>query len=202
MAKIYDFMHTLGNPDHYNSINLKEESRDELKREYRRFRNEARARINQLKKYGYDDTDAVKYSKYLDNDPSNMTKRELIENLIRAESFVTSDQSTIQGQINREENLKSKLQDLGYEHITQKTAKGLNEFFKETRHLINAKIIGSPDVLEMYDKAIENNLNLNDVAKNFMWYYERIDEIDELELNTIRKRAYTKTQLEKIFDRR
>lgn len=202
MAKIFNFRHNLGNPDHYNSINLKEESRDALKKEYRRFRNEARERINQLKKYGYEDSDAVKYSKYLESDPSNMTKRELIENLIRAESFITSDQSTIQGQLNREENLKSKLQDLGYEHISAKTAKGLNEFFKETKHLVDNKIVSSTDLLDLYDFAIEKNISIPNVSKNVLWYLENMEDIDELELNETRKTAYTKTQLEKIFDRR
>lgn len=200
MAKIYDFEHKLGNPDHYNSISLKYETVEDLKKEYRRFRKEAKERIKQLEKYGYED--AVEYSDYLDKEPSNMTKRELIDSLIRAEAFVTSDQSTIQGQINRYENLKSKLQDLGYEHISQKTAGNLNDFFKQTKYLVDNKIVSSTDLLDLYDFAIEKNISTANVAKNVTWYLENMDDIDELNLNETREKAYTKTQLERIFDRR
>lgn len=191
----------LGNRDHYNSVSLKQHTVAQLKKEYRRFRKEAVSRIAQLKVMGYEDSDILKNKEYLNLDPSMMTKRELINYLTYTVSFVESKLSTVEGQQEREGKVYDKLRDLGYSHITKKTAHDLNDFMKKTKYLIDNKIYSSDTILALYDLSVEKNISRDNIIKNIDWYVTNMDRIEELELNAERQRPYTMTNLKRIFAR-
>ena len=191
----------LGNRDHYNSVSLKQHTVAQLKKEYRRFRKEAISRVGELKVSGYEDSDILKNKEYLYYNPSNMTKRELINYLTYTVSFVESKLSTVEGQKEREGKEYDKLRDLGYTHITKKTANDLNDFMKKTHHLIQNKVFSSDTILALYDLSVEKNISRTNIINNINWYVENMDRIEELELNVERQRPYTMNNLKRIFAR-
>lgn len=191
----------LGNRDHYNSVSLKQHTVAQLKKEYRRFRKEAISRIAELKVSGYEDSDILKNKEYVYYNPSNMTKRELINYLTYTVSFVESKLSTVEGQQEREGKVYDKLRDLGYTHITKKTANDLNNFMKKTYHLIQNKVFSSDTILALYDLSVEKNISRTNIINNINWYVENMDRIEELYLNAERQRPYTMNNLKHIFSR-
>lgn len=197
-----DIKYGLGEHDHYNSVNLKQHTRDELKREYRKFRKEARERIKELVKAGYIDNPILKNKEYLKKDPSKMTKQELIDALSYTESFVHSKLSTVEGQEYKRRTAVEKLEDLGYTNITEKNIDDFGRFMQATKTLVKNKIIGSPELVELFDRAVENHISVTNLIKNVTWYIDNMDNIESLNLNTERERAYTKTELERIFAKR
>lgn len=191
----------LGNRDHYNSVSLKQHTVAQLKKEYRRFRKEAISRVAELKVSGYEDSDILKNKEYLYYNPSNMTKRELINYLTYTVSFVQSKLSTVEGQQERDGKVYDKLRDLGYKHITKKTAYDLNNFMKKTKYLIDNKIYSSDTILALYDLSVEMNISRDNIVKNIDWYVANMNRIEELELNAERQRPYTMNNLQRIFAR-
>ena len=194
--------YNLGTPDHYNSVNLKEHTVAELRKEYRQFRNEAKDRIRELKNAGYGDSKLLQNKKYLQQNPSTMNKQELVDALSYTESFIHSKLSTVEGQQLQRKSAVEKFQDLGYENITESNINSFGKFMDATKTLVKNNIIGSPELVELFDKAIQNNISTANLTKNITWYIDNIDNIESLDLNTERKRAYTKIQLERIFEKR
>lgn len=194
--------YNLGTPDHYNSVNLKEHTVAELRKEYRQFRNEAKARIQELKNAGYGDSKLLQNKEYLNINPLTMNKQDLVDALSYTESFIHSKLSTLEGQQLQRTRAVEKLKDLGYENITERNINSFGKFMDATKTLVKNNIIGSPDLLELFDKAVANNISIANLTKNITWYLDNIDNIESLDLNTERKKAYTKTQLERIFAKR
>lgn len=191
----------LGDDNHYNSISLKQHTVAQLRKEYRRFRREAKLRIKELKEAGYENADILKNKEYLQKDPSIMRKDELTNYLTYANSFLNSKMSTPEGQEARIEKTVQKLQDLGYSNITKQKIDRFGKYMDNLRHMFISKILASDIALQAYDIAEEKNISIANLEKNILWYSKNLDEIEELDLNPNRKRAYTKTQLERALAR-
>ncbi len=189
----------LGDKDHYNSVSLKYDDIQELRSEYRRFRNEARKRIKKLQDAGYGDSRLLEHKEYLEESPKTLTKKQLVDYLIETDSFLSSSLSTVLGQELQQAKAVQKMQDLGYTEITKDTLREFGDFMEQSRQKLTDKTYGSDLVRDLYQMAKEKNISLANVEKDFEWYLANINKIDELPLNADRKRPYTKKGLEEIF---
>ena len=202
-AKPENFQGTFGTADNYNSAVLNRKyTAKELRSEYRKMRKEAKGRIKELKKEGFEDSPVLENKEYLDENPSNLTKRELAYYLSYTASFLNSDLSTTDGQKRQRESIIQTFHDMGYKNIDSKNFDRFGKYMNKMRTYIKNKIYGSDEIVEMYDKAQENNISIANLEKNISFFMENADAIDELGLNPDRKRAYTKNEIEKIMAKR
>lgn len=196
---VRDVKPLLGDDNHYNSITLKQHTVAQLRKEYRRYRREAKERLRELKQEGFENSRIVQNKEYLQKDPSILRKQDLINYLTYAHSFVTAKTSTVEGQKERENKVIQKFQDLGYSNIKKETMNEFGKFMDKSRNLFISKIIASDIAVVAYDMAKDNNVSIANLEKNLLWYAEHIDDIENLDLNPNRRRAYTKTQLERAI---
>lgn len=192
----------LGDDNHYNSITLKQHTVAQLRKEYRRYRREAKERLKELKQEGFENSRIVQNKEYLQKDPSTLRKQDLVNYLTYAHSFVNAKTSTVEGQKAREDKVIQKFQDLGYSNIKKETLDEFGKFMDKSRNLFTSKILASDIAVVAYDMAKENNISIANLEKNLLWYAEHLDDIENLDLSTNRKRAYTKTQLERAIKKK
>ena len=202
-AKPSNFTGSFGTVNDYNPYALqKRHTVKELRSEYRAMRREAKSRLSDLRNSEFSNAQVLENKEYLNKDPSNMTKRELANAMGYTAGFLNSDLSTIEGQAEYRENVIQSFADMGYDQINDANFSEFDRFMRKAAVYIKNKIIGSPDALEMYQKAKENNISVANMEKNMSWYYHHMDELEDLDLNTGRKRKYTTTQLERIINKR
>jgi len=203
MGRKTKFQGTFGDINKYNQVVLrKSHTVKELKSEYRALRKEAKQRIKQLQKSDFSSAQILENKEYLKKDPSKLNKRELSAYLSYTASFLNTDLSTIEGQKEYRANVIQTFQDMGYTEITDETFKEFDKFMKKSSVYIKNNIIGSPELLEMFQKAKENNISIANLQKNLTFYRDRMEDIETLDLNTERKRAYTATELKRILEKR
>lgn len=202
-AKPQNFEGNFGDINAYNSVVLKRKyTVKELRSEYRKMRNEAKSRIKDIKHSGYGDSQVLENKDFLDKNPSNLTKRELASYLSYTASFLNSDLSTVEGQQRQRESVIDTFHQMGYENISASNFDEFGKFMKRMHTYIKNKVLSSDTVVDMYDTAKEKNISVRNIERNYKFYSEHLDEIQELELNPDRKRKYTARELEKILERR
>lgn len=203
MAKKSKFQGEFGGINQYNQVVLrKAHTVKELRKEYQKLRKEAKERIKILKNSDFSTAQILENKEYLKKDPARMTKRELSASLSYTASFLSTDLSTVEGQKQYRENVIQTFKDMGYTEINDKNFKEFDKFMKDSAVYIKNQIIGSPELLEMFQKAKENNISIANMKKNLTFYREHMEEIEELDLNSDRKRKYTMNEIEKIFKKR
>ena len=210
----YDFKSTFGGYDDYNTFALEKHNKKELLKEYRKLRKEALHRIEELKDSEYSDSKILQNKEYLQIDPSEFDKNELVKMLSYTASFLASSQSTVEGQKERESRAVETLNALGYTEITEQNFKSFGDYMDYMKTYIENQIMGSPEMVEMFEKAVkegipteklaelytktrETNITRRDFQRNMKFYQENIENIEKLGLNKDRKKKYTANELRK-----
>lgn len=202
-SKPQNFTGSFGDINSYNSVILKRKyTAKELRSEYRKMRNEAKKRIKEIKSKGYGDSQVLENKEYLEKNPSDMTKRELAHYLSYTASFLNSDLSTVEGQQRQRESVIETFHQMGYENISASNFDEFGKFMKRMNVYIKNKVLSSDTVVDMFDTAIAKNISLRNIERNYRFYADYLDEIQELELNPNRKRKYTARELERILEKR
>lgn len=197
-----NFSGTFGDINNYNSVVLRRKySVKELRSEYRKLRKEAKARIKAIQKAGYGDSQVLENKEYLDENPSRLNKRELSSYLSYTASFLNSDLSTVEGQERQRQGVIETLHDMGYTAINAENFDEFGKFMKRMHTYIKNKVIQSDAVVDLYNIAKEKNISVRNIERNYEWYMENIEDVENLELNPDRKRKYTATELKKILAR-
>lgn len=207
----------LGDHDDYNYFTLMNHNTEEqLRDEYKRMAKQAKRQITAIKKSPFKDDKIVQGKDFLLENPDTMTKTALAHNLATLEPFLSSKLSTVTGLREQQKLSIERLHDRGYTFINTRNYKAFGELMDDMRAYINNNIITSQKVLDAVDNlvskrniknldriteviqlALENNISLANIQKNFGYYWDNLDEIGELGLNLNRKRKYTKTEIER-----
>ena len=140
---------------------------------------------------------------YLRVSPKKMTKSELARNLSDMAKFVHSKLSTVKGQRQQRDLALRKWDVRGYGDIINKeTYKEFAHFMDSMSSYVVNKILTSDDLVGYFTLAKENNISVINMERNFEFYRENMDDIENLNLNENRKRKYTAHELEKIIKKR
>lgn len=207
----------LGEHDDYNYFHLMNHySEDELRQEYSRMRTQAKRQITAIEKSPFKDNKIIQNKEYLSINPDELTKQELAKHLSSTEAFLSSKLSTVTGLREQRKLSIERLHDRGYNFINTRNYSAFGQLMDDMRAYMNNNIISSPKVLDIVDNliqkrnikrldriteviqlALEHNISLANIQKNFGFYWDNIDEIGELGLNLDRKRKYTRTEIER-----
>lgn len=192
-----NFNGDFGDIDNYNSISLNKYTVEDLRKEYRKLRKEAKERIKELSKSEFSDSKLLENKEFLLENPSYMSKRDLRHNLSAVAGFLNSELSTVEGQRHRAERTIETLNDMGYNNINLHNYQQFGKFMDKMRVYVENNIIGSDRLLEIFDTAKEKNISISNVEKNIRFYDRNIDAIQDLNLNA--KKPYTTSSLQKIL---
>lgn len=207
---------SFGEHDDYNFFNLMRKPEDELRAEYARMRTQAKRQITAIRKSPFRDSKIIQNKEYLDRDPANMTKADLAHYLSNLESFLSSKLSTVTG-LRRQRQLSiERLHDRGYTFINPRNYAAFGKLMDDLRAFVNNNIITSDRILDVADNlatkrnirsldkisqiiqfALEQNISIANVQKNFSFYWDNIDDIADIGLNPERKKPYTRKEIEK-----
>lgn len=207
----------LGDHDDYNTYHLMNNySEDELRQEYSRMRTLAKRQITAIEKSPFKDHKVIQNKEYLSINPDDLSKQELARYLNYTENFLSSKLSTVTGIREQRKLSIDRLHDRGYNFINTRNYSAFGQLMDDMRAYINNNIISSQKILDAVDNliekrniknldriteviqlALEHNISLANIQKNFGFYWDNIDEIGELGLNLDRKRKYTRREIER-----
>lgn len=206
----------LGDHDDYNYFNLMKQSREDLEAEYSRMRTQAKRQVTAIKNSSFRDVKIAQNKEYLERDPSTMSKPELAHYLGSTETFLSSKLSTVTGLRKQRQLSIERLHDRGYTFINPRNYAAFGQLMDDMRAFVNNNIITSDRIVDIVDNlvtkrniksldkitqviqfAIENNISLANVQKNFSFYWDNADELADIGLNPDRKKPYTRLELEK-----
>ena len=196
----FEDLATFGGYNEYSNIALKKHTTDELREEYRAFRKEARARVKELRSSEFSDGKMVHGKGYLRTSPDKMTRDELMKALTDSAKFIWSRLSTVEGQEQMMERTLEKFELRGYgDVINEETYTQFGKFMDEVNAFIAAKVIGSPEAVDMFAWAKENHISPANVTRNFDFYLENREKISKLNLNPSNVRPYTARDLKRML---
>lgn len=200
----YDFRSTFGGYDDYNTFSLEKHNVDDLRKEYRELRNEARYRIEQLKNSEFADSKILLNKEYLDVDPSKMSKDELVRMTAYTASFIASPQSTVAGQQERVHKAVETMNAKGYTKITENNFAEFGNYMDYLRTYMDNQILSSEKLVDIYEALVnedkaDNSLNVTmvNIKRNMDFYVKNAENIERLDLDPNRKRKYTARELRK-----
>lgn len=215
---LYEYSGAFGSFDDYNTFALKKHTVAELRKEYRKVRREAKARIKAMQDAGFGDARILQNKEYLKKDPSYMRKADLIDSLVYTVSFIGTDRSTPKGYQDRIDKTIEKMQALGYKGINKKNYKEFGQYMDDMRAFIDAQILTSKRAVKLFEKAsqaavpdsardivglgIEKNISLSSIEKNMDFYRQYQGEIQSIYLNPNRAKPYSTREVEKILKRK
>lgn len=207
----------LGEHDDYNYFHLMNNySEEELRKEYSRMRTQAKRQITAIEKSPFKDNKIIQNKEYLSINPDELSKQELAKHLTSTEAFLSSKLSTVTGLREQRKLSIERLHDRGYNFVNTRNYSAFGQLMDDMRVYMNNNIISSQKILDAVDNlvekrnikkldriteviqlALEHNISLANIQKNFGFYWDNIDEIGELGLNLDRKRKYTRTEIER-----
>lgn len=207
----------LGEHDDYNYFHLMINfSEEDLRREYSRMRTQAKRQITAIEKSPFKENKIIQNKEYLSINPDELSKQELAKHLSTTEAFLSSKLSTVTGLREQRKLSIERLHDRGYNFVNTRNYLAFGQLMDDMRAYMNNNIITSQKVLDAVDNlvskhnikrldriteviqlALEHNISLANIQKNFGYYWDNIDEIGELGLNLDRKRKYTRTEIER-----
>lgn len=215
---LYEYTGAFGSFDDYNTFALKKHTVAELRKEYRKVRREAKARIKAMQDAGFGDARILQNKEYLKKDPSYMRKADLIDSVVYTVSFIGTDKSTPKGYQDRIDKTIEKMQALGYKGINKKNYKEFGQYMDDMRAFIDAQILTSKRAVKLFEKAsqaavpdsardivglgIEKNISLSSIEKNMDFYRQYQGEIQSIYLNPDRAKPYSTREVEKILKRK
>lgn len=199
-----NFHSTFGDYDDYNTFNLEKQKWSELRKEFRSLRKEAKRRIKELENSEFSESKILQNKEYLLENVSNMTKDELVRNIAYTASFLASDLSTVQGQETRTESILEKFHDLGYKSLTREDLKPLFKFMESIEPFMNSKILGSPEEIELYERAKESGISMDKFTKSLTRFLseqqKQMKDMPKDQFKQIHK--YTSDELWNILSKR
>ena len=199
-----NFQGTFGDYDEYNTFNLEKKKWSELRKEFRILRKEAKQRIKALEKSEFSESKILQNKEYLLEDVSNMTKDELVRNIAYTASFLASDLSTLQGQESRAERVLEKFHDLGYHSLGREDLKPLFKFIDALEPYMNSKIMGSPEEIDLYQRAKESGVSIDKLTKSLTHFLseqqKQMKDMPKDEFKQLHK--YTYDELWNILSKR
>ncbi len=196
----FEDLATFGGYNEYSNIALKKHTTEELREEYRAFRKEARARVKELRSSEFSDGKMVHGKGYLRTSPDRMNRDELMKALTDSVKFIWSRLSTVEGQEQMREKTLEKFELRGYgDFINEETYTQFGKFMDEVNAFIAAKVIGSPEAVDMFAWAKENHISPANVTRNLNFYLENMERISKLNLNPSNVRPYTARDLKRML---
>lgn len=129
-----------------------------------------------------------------------MNRDELMKALTDSAKFIWSRLSTVEGQEQMKEKTLEKFELRGYgDVINEETYTQFGKFMDEVNAFIAAKVIGSPEAVDMFAWAKENHISPANVTRNFDFYLENREKISKLNLNPSNVRPYTARDLRRML---
>lgn len=164
-----------------------------LRKEYSRLRSIARKRLERMSTSAYKSSQTyLRYRNMFPSLPSmdaltkrgSVTKAKLEKKLSELRKFLDLETSTVSGARRVSKSRIAQLQRKGYTFIkTEKDLRKFGEFMDYNRALKKGGLYDSERVIEMMDKVDQRGINVDQVKKDFDWWmenYELLDDVPEM----------------------
>jgi len=188
--------------DWYNPITLKRLPEEDLQKEYRRLREIANKRLDRLGKSEFM-TEANANNRKNDFAPAkSLDKNELVYSLSDVAGFVNSKLSTVTGQKAKRNRFLETMNERGYTFINKENYVAFGNFMDRIRPYINAQIIGSDDIVELFQKeSDETKKSFSQIIPALNQYIKNVEEIKR-SLPRYRNQKLTERDVERILKNR
>lgn len=164
-----------------------------LRKEYSRLRSIARKRLERMSTSAYKSSQTyLRYRNMFPSLPSmdaltkrgSVSKAKLEKKLSELRKFLDLETSTVSGARRVSKSRIAQLQSKGYTFIkTEKDLRKFGEFMDYNRALKKGGLYDSERVIEMMDKVDQRGINVDQVKKDFDWWmqnYELLDDVPEM----------------------
>lgn len=163
----------------YDVTTLKSEK--EMRTEYARLREVARKRLSRMEDTPAERSQAYRMNRMRFEKPQSQIESvgELGRRLSDLARFINAKSSTVTGQREIRNKSIQTLREHGYEFINEKNIYEFGEFMEWYRQSEYAQIISSDPAADLFGINVRLGMPIEDVKKNFMFFMENRDELDE-----------------------
>lgn len=159
-----------------NKVITEKEARDE----YRRMRKVIQSRAKSFERAGLTDTEQFREASSMPKLSEIKNRRELGKAMMDARRFLERKRSTVRGfkEVRRES--VRKLNELGYDFITEKNIDAFGRFMDWFRKTHEGELYDSQQVVSVFNASVEHEKSINVIKKNFDYYYENVEDLDNI----------------------
>ncbi len=168
----------------YDILKQMRSSEKELRQEYSRLRSIARKRLERLA--GSDYAGSQTYLRYRNmfiplTEIKKGSVARVSKKLTELHNFLSLETSTVSGAREVSNQRIKDLQAKGYTFIkTEKDLRKFGEFMDYNRSLKKGGLYDSEKVIEMLDKTSERGISMKQVEKDFTFWMENFEHLDEV----------------------
>lgn len=158
------------NDEFYNPQNLAKLNQSSLRKEYSRLRSIANKRLKEFDGTKWTETKVYKSNKgKYDQNITKMTNRDLRYKLTEVHGFLSSELSTVEGNIEYERNVISTLRENGYTGITEANFLQFTEYMERIENLFKDQLYDSRRAAQEFSDAQkeEQEVNVDEIIKRF-----------------------------------
>lgn len=151
----------------------------EIRKEYTRLRDILRKRIETINKSEFAGQGIA--GQFLHGLPklSETPPEDLPYILQQFATAIRSNSGSLKGLRKRRKDTLESLQESGYRNINEENIASFMRFMEEARERGIAKVYGSDSIARLYDETIDIGIDPDDVLKDFSWWEENIDAVED-----------------------
>lgn len=166
-------------------IRAGEHTRDEYREEYKKLYRVAQKRLRSFEKAGRTYTEAYKYNINRIKPLTKLSERELATALYDVKQFLTAKTGSVSGQKAYEKEAIESFHEKGLTFINSKNFREFTQFMEDSRQQkLGDGIYDSERILLLFALAAENNIDPEEIKKDFDLWYDNLKELEnELQKN-------------------